>query len=160
MTEGAPLHTLDDDDRRFRSAFEAGSFPAAQFDHRAHVRLAYCYLAGSDADTAARRMRDALQAFLKHNRVDPSKYHETITRAWILAVRHFMAISGPSASADAFIAANPRLLDTKIMLTHYRRSSCSPTRRAPGSSRPTRATFRATSAERSIQDDELRRLLV
>ena len=58
-------------------------------------------------------MRAALLAFLRHNGIDPSKYHETMTRAWILAVRHFMEISGDSASADAFIESNPILLDTQ-----------------------------------------------
>jgi hypothetical protein len=112
-------HSLSDDDRRFRADFEACTIPPAQFDHQAHVRLAYVHLAESDADTALARMRAALLAFLKHNGVDPSKYHETMTRAWILAVRHFMETSPASASADDFIESNPRLLDSKIMMTHY-----------------------------------------
>ena len=115
----AARHSLSDDDRRFRSAFETCATPAAQFNHRAHVRLAYCYLAEADDETALTRMRAALLGFLRHNAVDPAKYHETMTRAWILAVRHFMEISAPSTSADAFIAANPTLLDAKIMMTHY-----------------------------------------
>ena len=36
-----------------------------------------------------------------------------------LAVRHFMVITPSSESADEFIEKNPRLLDSKIMLTHY-----------------------------------------
>jgi hypothetical protein len=36
-----------------------------------------------------------------------------------LAVAHFMASSTPCTSAAAFMEANPRLLDSKIMLTHY-----------------------------------------
>jgi hypothetical protein len=112
-------HSLSDDDRRFRADFEAGRLPAAQFDHRAHVRLAYTYLAESDADAATTRMRTALLAFLRHHGIPIAKYHETMTRAWILAVRHFMETSAASASADAFIDDNPRLLDAKIMMTHY-----------------------------------------
>jgi hypothetical protein len=112
-------HSRSDDDRRFREDFESGAIEPAQFDHRAHVRLAYAYLVDADADTAAARMRGALLAFLRHHGIDPAKYHETMTRAWILAVRHFMEISEPAASADLFIDRNPILLDTKIMLTHY-----------------------------------------
>ena len=112
-------NALSDDDRRFRADFESGAFPKAGFDHRAHVRLAYTYLAESDVETSFTRMRAALLGFLKHHGIDASKYHETMTRAWILAVRHFMETAGPSASADAFIDANPRLLDAKIMMTHY-----------------------------------------
>ncbi|HSK19538.1 MAG TPA: hypothetical protein VK912_10365 [Longimicrobiales bacterium] len=112
-------HALSPDDLRFRAEFETCAFPAAQFDHRAHVRLAYVYLAENDADTAVSLMRSALTAFLEHNGVPATKYHETLTRAWILAVRHFMTRSPDTESADAFIRANPELLDTKIMLTHY-----------------------------------------
>jgi hypothetical protein len=107
---------LSDDDRRFRADFEACAILPAAFDHRAHVRLAYTYLAEADDEAAVDRMRAALLAFLLHNGVDPSKYHETMTRAWVLAVRHFMAKSPVCESADAFIASNPTLLDTKIML--------------------------------------------
>jgi hypothetical protein len=42
-----------------------------------------------------------------------------MTAAWILAVRHFMAITDACASADEFVGRNPVLLDSKIMLTHY-----------------------------------------
>lgn len=107
------------EDETFRQEFEAGTFPPAAFDHRAHVRLAYTYLAGSDGDTATARMRDGLLRYLAQHGIDPAKYHETLTRAWILAVRHFMNRSGSAASADAFIDANPALLDSRLMLTHY-----------------------------------------
>lgn len=106
-----------DDDRAFRAAFEA--FAVTEFDHRAHVRLAYGYLTEHDADTAYERMRDALLAFLAHRGIDPSKYHDTLTRAWIKAVRHFMDRTPSAASADAFIDRNPQLLDSAMMMTHY-----------------------------------------
>jgi hypothetical protein len=114
-----PKHALSSEDRAFRAAFEAGALSPERFDHRAHVRLAYTYLAEHDAETALAGMRAALLAFLRHHGIDPSKYHETITRAWILAVRHFMESTTSAASADAFIDANPLLLDSRIMLTHY-----------------------------------------
>ena len=113
-------HFLSADDERFRDDFANGTTTAAEFDHRAHVRLAYVFLVTEDVDSATARMRSALHAFMRHHGVDSSaKYHETITRAWILAVRHFMDRTAHSASADEFIEANPILLDTKIMLTHY-----------------------------------------
>ena len=64
-------------------------------------------------------MREALLAFLEHNGVDPSKYHDTMTRAWTLAVRHFMEATSSQDSADWFIEHNPEMLDSKIMMTHY-----------------------------------------
>ena len=89
------------------------------FDHRAHLRLPYTCLTEYPDVEALTRLRGALLGFLRHHGVDPTKYHETLTRAWFLAVRHFMARSPSADSADAFIDANPVLLDTGILRTHY-----------------------------------------
>jgi hypothetical protein len=112
-------HSMSPDDRRFSEDFAAGRIEPGAFDHRAHIRLAYTFIAEHDTETALTLMRDALQAFIRHHNVPAAKYHETLTRAWILAVRHFMARSPAAASAAEFIAANPPMLDAKIMLTHY-----------------------------------------
>ena len=80
--------------------------------------FAYVYLAEFDTEAAYLRMRDALAAFLAHHGVDPAKYHDTLTRAWILAVRHFME-KADAESAESFIDQHPEMLDSKIMLTHY-----------------------------------------
>ncbi|MDQ3169340.1 MAG: hypothetical protein M3Q55_04250 [Acidobacteriota bacterium] len=112
-------HRISDDDRAFLGSFETCTIAPSTFHHREHVRLAYLYLCNGGVRDAHRRLRASLLAFLAHNGVDAATYHETITRAWILAVDHFMEPAEPAASFDAFIAANPRLLDTNIMLTHY-----------------------------------------
>ena len=113
------MHQSSADDRRFRSDFESGRIRPESFDHRAHIRLAYTYLVENDPDGALTLMRSALGGFIARNGIPASKYHETLTRAWILAVRHFMANGPATPSADAFIASNPRMLDGKIMMTHY-----------------------------------------
>lgn len=115
----AVKHEASAEDRDFRRAFEAFELPAGNFDHRAHVRLAYVYLCGQSASEAHESMKRALLAFLGHLGVGDAKYHETITRAWVMAVNHFMATSLPCQSAAAFIERNPVLLDKQIMLTHY-----------------------------------------
>lgn len=112
-------HQLSMQDRRFRSDFASASYPREDFDHRAHVRLAYVHLADADTETALAQVRSSLLAFLRHHGLDRSKYHETVTRAWIMAVRHFMELSPSSGSADDFIDRNPTLLNPKIMLSHY-----------------------------------------
>lgn len=112
-------HLLSKEDRDFQIDFESGKVLPADFNHRAHLRLAYVYLAENDTETACRMMRESLQSLLQHNHIDVSKYHETLTRAWIMAVRHFMEKTPNAASADAFIDQNPIMLDAKIMLTHY-----------------------------------------
>jgi hypothetical protein len=112
-------HSISSSDRQFLADLESARIEPTAFDHRGYVRAAYIYLVESDSDPAADRMRDTLLGFLKHHGVDPSKYHETITKAWILAVRHFMQLTPVAQSADEFIDANPLLLDSRIMLTHY-----------------------------------------
>jgi len=110
------LHSASD--REFRASFESGGFEG-QLDHRDHLRLAYIYLVEHDVDDATALMRRALQDFLRRRRIDPAKYHETLTRAWMLAVRHFMETSPPAQSAEMFLALNPQMLDAGIMTTHY-----------------------------------------
>jgi hypothetical protein len=112
-------HRVSPADRAFRAEFERCAYPPAAFDHRAHIRLAYAYLCDHDTDTAYEAVRGALLAFLTHHNVGISKYHDTITRAWIMAVRHFMELTPAAGSADDFIAQNPQMLDARIMMTHY-----------------------------------------
>ena len=112
-------HLSSAEDQNFLREFEACKFPPAQFNHRAHIRLAYVYLSEHDADTAHQLMRNALFSFLEHHGIDVSKYHETITRAWIMAVRHFMENTPSSESSEIFIEKNPRMLDSTIMMMHY-----------------------------------------
>lgn len=107
------------DDRDFLEAVESGALPPVSFDHRAHVRLAYLNLAEQSVDAALVSFRATLQAFIRVHGIDATKYHETITVAWLMAVRHFMDGAGACASADEFIERCPRLLDTSIMMTHY-----------------------------------------
>lgn len=113
-------HFVSDQDLVFRNRVESCRLPISEFDHRAHLRLAYIYLAENDVDTAVAMMRDALERLLTTNGIEPAaKYHETLTRAWTLAVHHFMSITPDSDSADGFIDQNPDILDSNVMLTHY-----------------------------------------
>ncbi len=112
-------HRASTEDREFRNRFEACSIAAGSFSHRDHLRLAYVYLCESPASVAFHQIKDALARFLDHHQVDPTKYNETVTHAWVLAVRHFMERAVPCSSFDEFIAISSALLESKIMLTHY-----------------------------------------
>lgn len=112
-------HALSAADSALQAAFESGALPPSAFRHREHVILAYAYLVLGGVDSAYENMRKGLLAYLRANRLDSSKYHETLTRAWILAVWHFMQNTPAASSADDFIAKNPILLDSRSMLTHY-----------------------------------------
>jgi hypothetical protein len=115
-------HRASAQDQQFRLAFEALQIEPAAFDHAAHVRLAYVYLCEESEEPvehALSRMKAALLAFLAYAGADPSRYHETITRAWIMAVAHFMNRSTSCTSCADLVQMHPQLLDGKIMLTHY-----------------------------------------
>lgn len=112
-------HRASIEDQQFRRAFEAQQVEPAAFDHEAHVRLAYVYLCEDSVEGAASRMKAALLAFLTRLGADLSRYHETITRAWIMAVDHFMNQSPPCAGCADLVGLHPQLLDSSIMLTHY-----------------------------------------
>ena len=107
-------------DRQLADELDTLRWPPADFNHRLHIRLAYIYLCQHGQDEALRSMRDWTLRYLSHHGIDPAgKYNETLTRAWMLAVRHFMACTTRSVSSEHFIAQNPRLLDSKIMMSHY-----------------------------------------
>jgi hypothetical protein len=108
-------------DRRFLQAFERCDIAAAAFHHPEHLRLAYIYLSLHPTAAALETMRSGLQRLLAHLGAPASKYHETLTAAWLLAVNHFMQMTGPTGSFDQFAGRAGRLFDQRIMQTHYTR---------------------------------------
>ncbi len=112
-------HQPSQDDLELQRLFEAGIFPPSEFSHGRHIQLAYVYLCQYEQELAFVCMRQSIQNYLKLHGIDISKYHETLTRAWMLAVRHFMENAEPASSAEQFIQDYPMLLDKDIMLTHY-----------------------------------------
>jgi hypothetical protein len=111
-------HAACGSDLVFRKAFEAGDVLPSEFNHHAHLRLAYVYLTEGGLTHAQDQMRKNLLAFLLAKGVPQSKYHEILTLAWVMAVAHFM--NRMSSSSFSEFAANSRpLLDSKVMLTHY-----------------------------------------
>ena len=114
-------HQISLQDTIFYKAFEASEITLDNFHHKEHIRLAYILLVESDLDTAYKKLKRLLQNYLKYNAVPPEKYHVTMTRAWLLAVLHFMHKSADSVSSEDFISQNDILLDTEIMFSHYSR---------------------------------------
>jgi len=93
-------HTTSEDDRDFRTSFEACAVTPAAFNHEAHLRLAYIYLVEHGLPGAQEHMRQALLSFIKANGVPASKFHETLTCAWVLAVSHFMRRAASASFAE------------------------------------------------------------
>ena len=112
-------HKASNSDSTFQRLFESGRVSPGDFDHRAHIRLAYIYLVGNSTEEAYVAMRTSLGSFIAHHGIAVDKYHDTITRAWVMAVRHFMEKTPACKSAGEFIDRNPLMLNPGIMLTHY-----------------------------------------
>ena len=103
----------------FLAAFEAGAYAPADFNHRAHVRLAYVYLATNDVERATTLMRAALVNFLRHHGIAPHEVPRDADACVDPRGVPLHASHAEASSADDFIARNPLLLDSRIMLTHY-----------------------------------------
>lgn len=114
-------HRLSPSDKRFLEDFQACRIEPSAFHHREHLRLAYVLLASMELQKARRHLKEDLLRFLAHHGIDPSGYHETLTGAWLLAVRHFMSQSPSDLDSEGFIEMNPRLLDKEVLLSHYSR---------------------------------------
>jgi len=88
-----------------------------QFGHGQHLELAWTCLASSPFEQAAQRVVSAIRRFsVLHGAGE--RYHDTITRAWLRVVAIHVADSG-AASFDDFIAANPALMDQRLLGRHY-----------------------------------------
>lgn len=111
---------ISKEDREFRRRVDGGQFPVADFDHRAHLRLAYVHRIEGGPDQALDRMRTSILGLLEQAGINPStKYHETLTGAWVLVVDRALTEGPGCRSADDFIERHPELLDTRLLQRHY-----------------------------------------
>jgi hypothetical protein len=108
-------------DEQFARAFERGEIAAADFDHRAHVRVAWVYLReGPSFDAALARMRAAIQAFAAAANA-AQKYHETITVLWMrLLADAALRVPQPCELVE-LLERCPELADKDLPLKYYSR---------------------------------------
>jgi hypothetical protein len=108
-------------DADFVDAFEMGNLAPADFDHRAHLRAAFCLLRRRPFLEACIAMRDGVQGIaLRAGR--PALYHETITIAFMSIVAQRLAIE-PGVGWDDFFVAHPGLSDRALLGHWYRRET-------------------------------------
>lgn len=81
--------------------FESCTTTPEDFNHRAHliVAFSYLYLSQLTVAEAAERMRAGLYRFLDHNCIDRQKYNETITLFWLKRVRTILDEAEPGRTA-------------------------------------------------------------
>jgi hypothetical protein len=105
-------------DNEFMAFFEDGSLPPEQFDHRAHLRAAFCYLSRHPFLEACVAMRDGLRRFAV--RVGKAGlYHETITIAFMSLVAERMQ-RNTEVDWDTFIARHADLCEPNLLSRYYR----------------------------------------
>jgi len=110
------------DDAEFIAAFEAAAIPREEWTHRAHIRMAYCYLRALPFDEAVRRVRAGIQRLNAVNQVPEgptSGYHETLTIAWLHIVKSTMVERGTGATFEDFAAQQPHLLCKTLPRVFY-----------------------------------------
>ena len=107
-------------DEAFARAFEHGTVTPAEFDHVAHVRVAWVYLHESaSVDEALDRMRAGIRRFAAAAGAS-QKYHETITVLWMRLLEEARA-GGASGELADVLAAHPELADKDLPLQYYSR---------------------------------------
>jgi hypothetical protein len=112
-------------DEEFLTAFEKCTLPFEQWNHQAHVRVAYLYASGHDLEAATDRMRSGVKAYNKANQVPESLdqgYHETITSAFMRLISEALAIAGQLNSFANFEHRWPQLFDKRVLRRFYSRS--------------------------------------
>jgi hypothetical protein len=102
----------------FREAFESLRIPNEMFRHREHIRLAWIYSCHFPQEQALARMVQGIQAFAKHHGA-ASKYHHTITVAWMRLVRHAAHTAPQAADFNTFAAAHPHLFHPRLLEYYY-----------------------------------------
>lgn len=106
------------------AGFESAMIPAADFNHRAHVRTAYLVIRRYGAAEALPRFRAGLQALnALHGAPDELErgYHETITVAFLTLIAAMIDAHGPGTDSQAFCEAHPHLLTPRVLRLYYTR---------------------------------------
>jgi hypothetical protein len=111
-------------DAAFARAFERGEVAPAEFDHAAHMRVAWVYLRESPSlDDALARMRAAIRRFAAAAG-KPDKYHETMTVAWMILLsdaRMRVCAGGAERELDDVLPQYPALAGKDALLLYYSR---------------------------------------
>lgn len=105
-------------DEELVRAFESTELPAAEFSHRAHVRVAWWYLRHAPLPDALARFITALKRFAIANAV-PGLYHETITVAWMLLLAERLDGGSRDLAWHEFEAQHPELFAQPSILSRY-----------------------------------------
>jgi hypothetical protein len=107
-------------DEAFVASVEDCTLGNASFRHVDHLRLAFLYLRGLPLAEATVRMTRTVQVFATHHGA-LSKYHETLTIAWMRLVASAAGASAPGTTFEGLLAGHRALADSSLPLRFYSR---------------------------------------
>ena len=102
--------------------FFAGTYPRDQWNHRAHLKVAYLLLRRFPFPAALDQMRVGIRAYNAAQGIVDSPtggYHETMTVAWMRIMFAMLCEYGPAETADAFLDSQPQLGEKKLLRLFY-----------------------------------------
>ncbi|HET7651115.1 MAG TPA: hypothetical protein VFL15_10495 [Gammaproteobacteria bacterium] len=106
-------------DDAFVEAFENLTLDPKLFNHRGHLRLAWCYLNWLPLGEAAQRCADSIRRFATHHG-SPEKFHLTMTYAFMHIVSARLSNAVPGEDFAGFCDRNPDLLrDGRALIGRY-----------------------------------------
>lgn len=112
------------DDTTLLDAFSDGTLPLSQWDHKAHIKVAFLRIRTMSLYPAIDQMRKDLQHYLRIQDIPTSPdvgYHETLTQAWMRLVFAMMGETPACETAEAFCEQHPQLLQKTILRLFYSR---------------------------------------
>jgi hypothetical protein len=80
------------------SGFESCTSSKEEFTHLSHLTVATYYLCNSTPEESFAKMRTGLLRFLSHHGVNPAKYSDRVTRAWIEQIRQVCKLTNQDSS--------------------------------------------------------------
>jgi hypothetical protein len=105
-------------DTEFLAAVEAATYPGDRFGHREHLRLGWLCLKPLGFEAGLERIRGLVRHYATALGA-PGKFHETMTRAWAERMQGALEETPGCDTFEAFLAAHPELLDSKLLGRHY-----------------------------------------
>lgn len=80
------------------SGFESCTSSKEEFTHLSQLTVATYYLCNSTPEESFAKMRTGLVRFLNHHGVNPAKYSDRVTRAWIEQIRQICELMNQESS--------------------------------------------------------------
>ena len=105
-------------DESFVEELESCRLPTAQFHHADHIRLAWIFLGRMSEAEATRRIEQAIRRYADYNGIG-QKYHQTITRAWMMLVAAARRVTPHAVCFNEFAELHPELLAVKNLHNYY-----------------------------------------